>query len=68
MVQAIAGQNWLGALGVASEIQIGVEHPADGEFGAHAWLLAGGEVVTGGDIERYHVLLAESHSDPGSAA
>lgn len=60
LVQAIAGQNWLSALGVASEIRIGVEHPADGPFGAHAWLVHGDEVVTGGDISRYHLLLGES--------
>ena len=28
-----------------------------GKFGAHAWLVHRGEIVTGGDIERYDVLL-----------
>lgn len=65
MVQAIAGQNWLSQMGDASEIQIGVENPKDGEFGAHAWLLhrdsEGREgIVTGGDIDRYHLILSDS--------
>lgn len=60
LVQAIAGQNWLTHLGAASEIQIGVENPKDGEFGAHAWLLHEGQVVTGGDIDRYSLLLSDS--------
>lgn len=60
LVQAIAAQNWLAAKGAASEIQIGVENPTGGGFGAHAWLMAGSDVVTGGEIERYHVLLADS--------
>jgi len=60
LVQAIAGQNWLMRLGAASEIQIGVENPKEGEFGAHAWLLHDGQVVTGGDIDRYSLLLSDS--------
>lgn len=60
LVQAIAGQNWLRAIGASSEIQIGVENPKDGEFGAHAWLLSGDRIVTGGEIERYHLLLSDS--------
>lgn len=75
LIQAIAAQNWLAAKGAASEIQIGVEHPEGGDFGAHAWLMAGGTIVTGGEIERYHLLLAESadsatrrESEPESAS
>jgi hypothetical protein len=60
LVQAIAGQNWLAASGLAGEIQIGVERPADGPFGAHAWLVHDGKVITGGDIARYERLLGES--------
>lgn len=60
LIQAIAGQNWLLSYKAVSEIQIGVEHPKDGDFGAHAWLVHHEMVVTGGDIERYHVLLADS--------
>jgi hypothetical protein len=60
LVQAIAAQNWLAAGGLAGEIQIGVERPADGPFGAHAWLVHEGMVITGGDIARYERLLGES--------
>lgn len=60
LVQAIAGQNWLSAYGAASEIQIGVEHPEGGAFGAHAWLISGETVVTGGDIEKYNLILSDS--------
>lgn len=63
VIQAIAAQNWLSSFGAASEIQIGVENPKDGEFGAHAWLLYRESVITGGDIDRYHVILAESGED-----
>lgn len=57
LIQAIAGQNWLASRGMASEIRIGVERPEDGTFGAHAWLACGDQIVTGGDISRYDLLL-----------
>lgn len=60
VIQAMAAQNWLAAHGLASEIQIGVERPDDGRFGAHAWLVHNGAVVTGGDITRYALLVGES--------
>lgn len=66
LVQAIAAQHWLSTFGAASEIQIGVEHPEGGDFGAHAWLLYNDKVVTGGDIDRYHLILSESRIDRDS--
>lgn len=60
VIQAMAAQNWLAAHGLASEIQIGVELPQPGPFGAHAWLVHNGAVVTGGDIARYDLLLGDS--------
>ena len=63
LVQAIAAQDWLSSMGAASEIQIGVEHPKDaknGEFGAHAWLMYREQVITGGDISQYHLILSDS--------
>ncbi len=57
LIQAIAAQNWLSAKGLASEIRIGVEKADTTGFGAHAWLVHGETIVTGGDIGRYHVLL-----------
>jgi len=64
LIQAIAGQNWLARSGYQSEVQIGIEHPRGGNFGAHAWLICDGVVVTGGNISRYTKLLAGS-SDHG---
>lgn len=58
VIQAIAAQNWLAAKGLPSEIRIGVERPEATGFGAHAWLVHGEDVVTGGDISRYVVLLS----------
>lgn len=66
LIQAIAAQNWLLAKGGASEIQIGVENPKDGPFGAHAWLIHDGLVITGGDIEKYSVILADSSASRDS--
>lgn len=60
VIQAIAAQNWLSSYGVYGEIQIGVENPTDGEFGAHAWLMHCDSVVTGGDISRYAPILTDS--------
>ena len=60
LIQAIAAQNWLSSLGAAGEIQIGVERPEGGQFGAHAWLIYAGQVITGGDIERYQLLLGDA--------
>ena len=66
LIQAIAGQNWLKSLKASSEIQIGVENPKDGDFGAHAWLIHDDTIVTGGDIARYHLLLGDSGNASGS--
>ena len=69
LIQAIAAQNWLSAIGVYSEIQIGVENPKDGEFGAHAWLICGESVITGGDISKYDLILAASdHEASGDSS
>lgn len=67
LIQAIAAQNWLAALGGAGEIQIGIELPEEGKFGAHAWLLYDEQIVTGGDIERYQLLLSDARLPPGSS-
>ena len=63
LIQAIAAQNWLGRYGLASEIQIGVENPADGSFAAHAWLVCEGSIVTGGDISQYETILSDSRRE-----
>lgn len=56
LVQAIAAQNWLQSKGISAAIAIGVEKPADGRFGAHAWLRHGDRIITGGDISRYQTI------------
>lgn len=64
MIQAIAAQNWLSSFGEYGEIQIGVENPADGKFGAHAWLMHGESVITGGDISQYSPILTANTYPP----
>ena len=53
LVQALAAQRWLGRHGVDTQIIVGVPKPMPSDFEAHAWLKAGGRVVTGGDISGY---------------
>jgi Transglutaminase-like superfamily len=67
VIQAMAAQRWLATYGLASEIQIGVERPEGAPFGAHAWLMHNGAVVTGGDIARYDLLVGESPLTAGAA-
>jgi Transglutaminase-like superfamily len=68
VIQAMAAQRWLATHGLASEIQIGVERPEGAPFGAHAWLVHHGAVVTGGDIARYDLLVGESPLTAAAAA
>lgn len=58
LVQALAGQSWLHADGIASEIVVGTARQADGSFEAHAWLRQGDRIILGGDIARFKPLLA----------
>lgn len=64
LIQAIAAQNWLARHGLVSEIRIGVERPADRPFGAHAWLVREGRIVTGGEITQYDLLLGGEPEPP----
>jgi hypothetical protein len=57
LVQAIAAQHWLRRLGVETSLRIGVPGKARDPFEAHAWLMHGDEVITGGDIRDYAPLL-----------
>lgn len=57
LVQALAGQSWLRAEGIGSEIMIGTARTDDGAFEAHAWLQHGESVILGGDIARFQPLL-----------
>lgn len=60
LVQALAARNWLLADGIASEIRIGIEQGQETGFGSHAWLTYGEDVVIGGDIGRYVVIMEGS--------
>jgi Transglutaminase-like superfamily len=53
MVQALAARRWLAGAGIASALSIGVRKEGAPQFDAHAWLSAGGIVVTGGDVASY---------------
>ncbi|GMN01950.1 lasso peptide biosynthesis B2 protein [Erythrobacter sp. MTPC3] len=66
LIQAIAAQDWLSRLGMASAMQIGVQKPDTKPFEAHAWLLCGETVVTGGEIAHYEVLLDGTPKTPSA--
>ena len=51
LTQALAGQWILHRLGFASQVVIGVRPEDGGSLAAHAWLLAAGRTVVGGDQE-----------------
>ncbi len=53
LVQALAAERWLTRNGVATTLTFGVPRDKPADFEAHAWLTAGGRVVTGGDIRGY---------------
>jgi hypothetical protein len=53
VVQALAAQRWLARFGIPARLTFGVLPHRTGDFEAHAWLEAGGRVVTGGDISGY---------------
>lgn len=57
LVQALAGQRWLASTGIASQIEIGVASEVAEGFASHAWLRSGGQVVIGGAVSRYAVIL-----------
>lgn len=60
LIQALAARNWLLGYGIASEIRIGVEKGPETDFGSHAWLVCGENVVIGGEVGRYVVILEGS--------
>jgi Transglutaminase-like superfamily len=53
LVQAIAARRWLRRLGVETSLCIGVADRTKDPFEAHAWLMHGERVITGGDISGY---------------
>ncbi|MCV2877661.1 lasso peptide biosynthesis B2 protein [Sedimentimonas flavescens] len=53
LVQARAAQAWLTGEGIASQIRLGARRLPDGAFGAHAWLVCGQDIITGGDVSEF---------------
>ena len=53
LVQALAAKGWLARAGLPTRIELGTRRDAGGAMLAHAWLLAGDLVVTGGDVAAY---------------
>ena len=53
LVQALAAQRWLGRHGVPTAVRLGVHKGEPSRIDAHAWLLAGDRIVTGGDVGGY---------------
>jgi len=64
LVQALAAKRWLSCHDVESRLVLGVRKRGPTNFEAHAWLMVGDRVVTGGDISTYVPLGAESPSSP----
>lgn len=53
LIQAMAAERWLASAGIATVLTLGVPKDKRPEFEAHAWLSAGGRIVTGGDVSGY---------------
>lgn len=57
LIQALAAKRRLNIAGLDSELRLGVRKNADGSFAAHAWLLQGETMVTGGDVSEFSRLI-----------
>ncbi|GAA4716673.1 hypothetical protein GCM10023325_11470 [Sphingomonas lutea] len=57
LIQALAAQRWLRRHGIPSRVAIGIRESGANPFEAHAWLISGDTVVTGGDVRDYLPLL-----------
>lgn len=56
LVQALAAERWLRSQGIIATLHFGVPRNGIAKFEAHAWLKAGDQIVTGGDIASYVAL------------
>ena len=61
LVKAVAGRLLMGRRGIPCSIRFGVAING-GRFSAHAWLLAGGKTLLGGDVERHFDPIAQIES------
>ena len=66
LVQALAAQRWLGSSGIPTDLYIGVQKEAPSGFEAHAWLMRGDTIVTGGNREDFTPLVTPTHILPGA--
>ena len=64
LVLAMAAQDWLARRAIGSAIVIGIDSTAGEGFVSHAWLESGNQIVTGGVIGRYTVVLGSAPSVP----
>lgn len=53
LVQALAARRWLRRLNVETTLFVGVPGKAEPQFEAHAWLMHGDDVITGGEVSAY---------------
>ena len=66
LVQALAAERWLGTLGVPTVLCIGTRKDEQSQYHFHAWVMAGTQVVTGGEIGAYAPLLGARDTRGGS--
>ncbi|WP_082126319.1 lasso peptide biosynthesis B2 protein [Aurantiacibacter marinus] len=57
LIEALAGQRWLSRCGIATIVVMGVRKTASKPLEAHAWLVYGNHVVTGGDPSGYEAII-----------
>lgn len=58
LVQALAARRWLRRHGIATSLYLGVRKNAPAGFEAHAWLMLGDQVITGGEDKMYTTLIS----------
>lgn len=64
LIQAMAAAAWLRSRHMGWQLHIGVRREPDGSLGAHAWLTAADQVVTGGlpDLDTFKPIPLEDFS------
>lgn len=68
LAQAFAGQRLLHSYGQPGAVVIGLKPEGNAEWPAHAWLVSGGEVISGGAISHeYFPASIHSFGDPVGA-
>lgn len=58
LVQALAAQRWLSRNGIATSLYLGVRKNPPARFEAHAWLMLGDKIITGGEGKMYTTLIS----------